>query len=104
MTAHEDEVSILTETEFLEMVGDPRQFYREMESFKESAAVLSSDGARLMERYPDQWVAVHDGKVQANADSLDAVLQRLDFLGIPRSGTIVRLIETNPPTMILATC
>ena len=102
MTTHD--VRSLTESDFLELVGDPRQFYREMESFRESAAVLSSGEARLIEQYPDQWVAVHAGEVRANADSLEAVLQRLDSLGVPRSGTIVRLIETNPPTMILATC
>lgn len=94
----------MTETDFLELIGDPQQFSREMASFRKSAAVLSSSGEDLIERYPDQWIAIYGGSVQASAGSLESLLEELDAQAIPRSGTIVRLIQREPPTMILAAC
>ena len=94
----------MTDTEFLELIGDPQQFSRDMDTFRRNAAVLSSGGENLIERYPDQWVAVYGGAVQASAESLDGLLARMDAQDIPRSDAIVRLIEREPPTMILAGC
>ena len=55
----------------------------------------------MVERYPDQWIALHSGEVKAFGDSLDAVLREIDAMGLSRDQTIVRFIDKEPQTMIL---
>jgi hypothetical protein len=39
-------------------IGDLQQLDTELEQFRRDASVLSSRRARLIEKYPKQWVAV----------------------------------------------
>ena len=79
----------------------PREIAASLREFTESARVLSSAHPRLIDEYPDKWIAVARGGVRAHADSLDELLATLDQEGIPRSEVIIRLIEREPRTLIL---
>jgi hypothetical protein len=84
-----------------DLIGDPKQVARELRGFQKTAQVLSSRYPRLVERYPRQWVAVHDGTVKAHAKTLDALLKQVDRKRLPRGQIIVRYIDKTQRTMIL---
>ena len=84
-----------------EQLGNPADIDRELQSFRKTARVLSSEHPRLIDRYPKQWVAVYEGKVKAHGRTFQSVLRRLDEEGIPRENVIVRYISKEERTMIL---
>ena len=84
-----------------ELIEDPRKVDDGLRSFRQTAMLLSSRYPRLIERYPDQWIALHSGSVRAHGDSLDAVLQEIDEKGLNRDQTIVRFIQKDSQTLIL---
>ena len=89
-------VSVLTE-----MNEDPGNTARSLRAFQRSARVLSNDHPRLINEYPDQWVAVTDSTVIAHGDTLEQVLAQIDAKDIPRADVIVRFIERTQRTLIL---
>jgi hypothetical protein len=50
----------------------------------------------LMEKYPDQFVAVHDGVVAATSPDLLVLLDTLKAKGLDVRDASVRYMETNP--------
>ena len=84
-----------------QILGDPVALHRELRSFRKAALALSSDHPRLIDLYPNQWVAVYDGKVTAHGKTLDSVLEEMRRKGIPQGRTIVRYIDRNERTLIL---
>ena len=68
--------------------------------FAATTRALSSDKPRLIEKHPQEWVALCDD-VEITAPTLDSVLEKMDARGLPRSDTIVRFINAAPKTMIL---
>jgi ABC-type thiamine transport system ATPase subunit len=69
--------------------------------FRKSGLLLSSHRKRMINQYPEQWIAVYDGKVAAHGDNYDSVLAEVDSKRIPRSLTLVRYITKKPKSMIL---
>ena len=68
--------------------------------FDQSMGFLLNDHT-LVDRYPDKWVGVWQGEVQASEDDLDTLLKVLDKNDVPRSETAIRFIEAEPATLIL---
>ena len=91
-----------TQDEIAALIGDPAKICKELAAFRETAMFLSSNRPRLIERYPDQWVALFDNRVQAHGDELTSVLEELDAKGLPRERAIVRYLDTKPRTLVLA--
>lgn len=82
--------------------GTPRQVVEGMEKLQRSADAYDANLLEYRERYPRQWVVLHDGELVAHADTIDEVLAMVDEAGIPRRpGTILRFIETEDITYIL---
>ena len=79
----------------------PREIAASLRNFTESARILSRDHPRLIDEYPDRWVAVTRGAVRADGETHDEVLAKIDAAGIPRSEVIIRRIEREPRTLIL---
>lgn len=73
----------------------------EFASFHKSGLIFSSYRKRLIDRYPEQWVAVFDGKVKAHDPNYQSVLSKIDEDGIPRQLTLIRFITRNEGSMIL---
>jgi hypothetical protein len=80
---------------------NPVRLNRDLQRFRKAAQALSADHPRLIDKYPNQWVAVYDGKVAAHASTLPAILAKIKRKRIPQAHTIVRYIEKNKRTMIL---
>ena len=49
---------------------NPEKVRKQIESFERSAEFFFSERERLLDAYENQWVAIFDGKLVANAQSL----------------------------------
>lgn len=87
--------------DILKVLGDPRKVDDELQRFRKAARVLSSNHPRLIDRYPQQWVAIHEGRVKAQGKTLRSLLTQVDKQGLPREHIIVRFIAKAQRTMIL---
>ncbi len=79
----------------------PDTMARSLRAFHRSARVLSDNHPRLIDEYPNQWVAVADSTVMAHGDTLEQVLARIDAENISRADVIIRFIERTQRTLIL---
>lgn len=84
-----------------QMNEHPSKMAKSLRTFQQSARVFSDNYPRLIDKYPDQWVAVADSAVVASGDSLKQVLTQIDDQDIPRTDVIVRFIERTQRTLIL---
>ena len=90
-----------TAHEVSSLLGDPRKVDQELRRFRKSSQRLSERQSRLIEQYPQEWVAGFDGKVVAHARTFTGLLTRVDKKKLPRGQVIVRYIDTTQRTMIL---
>lgn len=96
MTAKGSIMSVLAR-----MNEHPEAISKSLKSFDRAARILSSKQPRLIDEYPEQWVAVTDSRVLAHGDSLEDVLRQVDAAGVSRADVIVRYIERKLRTLIL---
>ncbi len=66
-----------------DLIGDPRTLDSELQEFRQSACMVSSEFERLTVQYPDQWIGVYAGEVVAHAATLPSLISALESLGIP---------------------
>jgi hypothetical protein len=91
----------ITEAEFLKLIGDPAELRRNMEQFDRSCDAFQDQYPKLLEKYPDRWVAFYNGVLVATDESFDSILDRLRSLGIPPGHTYVRFVDKNPKPIFL---
>lgn len=84
-----------------EALKDPKRVSRELQRFQKDAQILSSEHHQLIERYPNRWIAVYDGKVRAHARTLNALISKIERQGFPRDHVIIRYIDRSERTLIL---
>lgn len=84
-----------------QMNEHPSKMAQSLRAFQRSARVLSDSHPRLIDEYPDQWVAVADSTVMAHGNTLEQVLTQIDAEGISHGDVIVRFIERTQRTLIL---
>ena len=73
----------------------------DLAEFRKLRARIADEHSRLVDKYPDKWVAMgKDGIVAAGA-TRGEVLEAVDRTGIARSDTVVEFIDTDPPVLIL---
>lgn len=83
------------------LLGSPGEIDQELREFRKSAQLLSSDRPRLIEEFPQRWVAIYKGEVRLNSSSFSQLLTLIDEENIPRSSVIVRFIDKNIKTLVL---
>lgn len=88
--------------EILEEVGDVKAIARDLREFRKTAKILSSSTPRLIDIYPDRWIAVYDGKVQFSGKTLKSVLNGAKKLNLPKERYLIRYIAKKRKTMIFA--
>ena len=84
-----------------QMNEQPSTIAQSLRVFQRAARVLSDNHPRLIDEYPDQWVAVADSTVMVHGDTLEQVLEQIDAQDISRADVIVRFIERTQRTLIL---
>ena len=82
-------------------IGDLVEFLRRHDSFKKSCDFSNAHYAELLERFPDEWIGIHDGVVRAHSADLHDLLAQLDALQVPRDCSLIECLETNPLPKIL---
>ena len=73
---------------------------QELTEFREAAAVLSSSHPRLIDKYPDQWVGVYKGAIEASS-TMPGLMRQLADKEIPAGKAMVRYIARSQRTLIL---
>lgn len=91
----------MSETTLAEIIGDPKVVDAELQKFRKDSRILSSRRVNLIAKYPKRWVAIYDGKVQADAMSLKQLLMTMDEQGLPRQEAVIRYVDRNLRRMIL---
>lgn len=69
--------------------------------FSASAARLELDSASIHERYPNKWVGLYKGNIEAVADTFEGVTALLAGKHIPTADSLVRFIGQKEMTLIL---
>ena len=87
--------------ELLTLIGDLRKLDRDMAEFARSHDELSAKYSKLLKRFPNQWIAFYSGRVQARAESLEALLETMDAKGVKRNRAHIRYLDPDPPVVIL---
>lgn len=93
--------SKIDEKKLREILGDPKVVSEQLESFRASTDLLSTEHPRMIDQYPKQWVAIYNRSVVAHADSMGELFSALDAGGIPRQNVVIRFIDRDKKTMIL---
>ena len=81
---------------------NPKELARQIESFQKTAERFSEEKPNLIEKYPERWVAVYEGEVIADAETMGELLDKVDKIGKPRSEILMRFLTRKPRTMILS--
>ena len=61
--------------EIRKIISDPQKMHDDLRDFRKTEKLFAtSKYNRLVEKYPDKWIAVTAGRVEAHGDSYEAVL------------------------------
>ena len=82
-----------------DLIDNPSQVARELRSFSANVRSMDAQLRRLQKKFPNQYVAFHNGRSVALAKSMKALLQEVDRLSIPRENVATHFLGTR--TMIL---
>lgn len=82
------------------LVGDPAEVATRLEAARHAALLFSSDDASLADEFAGRWLALYEQRI-IDADSLDALLDRMDRDGVPRGRALIRFMDTNQRILIL---
>ena len=86
--------------ELRRLVGNPAEVAARLEAARQTALLFSSGLPSLAEQFAGRWLALYEQRI-IDADSLDALLDRLDRDGVPRGRALIRFMDTNQRVLIL---
>ena len=84
----------------VEEMGGAEGIYHGLRRFSNDARWFHSTRNALLKQYPDQWVAVYEGKVAISAPSFEELNDAMDANGVPRGEAVVVFLDTNPKSFI----
>ena len=73
----------------------------ESQLFREDWEFLDAHYTELLEKYPEQWVAVVDKRVVGVAPDLDRLLIRLKPMGLPKNRIVTEKVTAEEEVWIL---
>ena len=85
----------------IKQMGGAQEVYIGLREFTDRVRAFDAQRVQLTKKYPNKWIAMHDGEIGAIADSLEDLLKEMDRLGIPRKGAVIEFMDTERGTMIL---
>ena len=92
-------MATLTKDDILKEMGDQRAASRRLRVYRETAKVFSEKS--LIDRYPQQWVAAHDGHVVFSSKSLPWLLRQIDHKRLPRHDVMIRYVSRDDRALIV---
>lgn len=91
----------IVESGLIEHVGSPEKIIEELLQFRKDVILLAQLRPNLTKKYPDKWVAFHNGKVIRIEDTLGGLLKELDKQRLPRNKVVTQFLSTAKRVMIL---
>ena len=85
----------------IEDMGGVGGLIDDLDEFHELRARMIEDHSRLIDKYPDKWVAIGKDAVLAVGESKREVLDEIEIRGIRRSAAVVEFMDTDPAELIL---
>ncbi len=82
-------------------IEQPAVLVRELQQFGDDLRLFNASHAQLIEKYPEQWVAIIDGEVVAHGAAFDAVLDLLDAKALPQHRAVVKFLTASEQLLIL---
>ena len=83
------------------VITDVERLKKDWDESDRNIKFLVSNYEMLLDRYPDQWIAIYDEKVLASDTTQKGLLRKLDELDIRRKGAVTEFLQTNPTPLIL---
>jgi hypothetical protein len=75
----------------------------ELDRFTQDALYLDRRRQELLERYPDQWVAIYQQTVVGAAKNPERLVRQLERKGIPSGQTYWEYLSTKDELLIVPT-
>ena len=82
-------------------IDDEESYQRSVRRAKEEQASWDAHSARYMQEYPDEFVAVRDGKVLAHDEDLISLMRKLKALGYELHEVFVEFMRTARRPLLL---
>lgn len=101
LRGHDKAIDELTVRGIVDSQGGVEGLVEKMNGFHEVVDLMRRERARLMDEYPDQWVAMSKDGVVVAGDSIDCVLKKADARGMKRGELVIEFLDTDPPLLIL---
>ena len=83
------------------IITDEERLKKDWDQSDRNVRFLVSNYEMLLDRYPDQWIAIYDEKVLANDTTQKGLLRKLDELDVRKKGEVTEFLNTNPTPLIL---
>lgn len=76
------------------MTTQNEKTYTEFKGVRRNSAFFDAHYAEYSKKYPDHWVAIHDGKLVGTSPRYYDLIDELKAKGIPFRSTLVDKVET----------
>ena len=77
------------------------EFRKEFQRFQGDIDYFEAHQQELLERYPEEWVAIFDGRVVGNSHDVRQLLQCLEERGVPIEKAVLRHLTVKEDVLIL---
>ena len=85
----------------IEDMGGVGSLIDDLDEFHELRARMIEEHSRLIDKYPDKWVAMGKDGVLTVGESKRGVFDEIESRGIHRSAAVVEFMDTDPAELIL---
>ena len=85
----------------IEDMGGVGLLIDDLDEFHKLRARMIEEHSRLIDKYPDKWVAMGKDGMLAVGESKREVLDEIEIRGIRRSSAVVEFMDTDPAELIL---
>lgn len=85
----------------LEELGGKEKFLEDSARHGRDVEFFEYHREELLEKHPDEWVAVYDVEVVDTGKDFLTLLSRLEEKGIPTSEAVIHFMDTDPKPFIL---
>ena len=85
----------------IEDMGGVDLLIDDLDEFHQLRARMIEEHSRLIDKYPDKWVAIGKDGVLAVGESKREVLDEVEIRGIRRSSAVAEFMDTDPAELIL---
>ncbi len=80
---------------------DWEKFIEEEADHERRRKLIDSQTEAYTQQHPHQWLGLTVGDVWVLAESLEALVEKLDAQGLPRTDVIIRYLNPNPVKLVL---